>query len=95
MRIRGARRRRSVDRGFVLSDHADWPGLLAAIDAAGAEAVWLTHGYTAVVARYLRQRGRNALPVATRYEGEHEEAAGSEGAGSESPPSDTEAGAGD
>ena len=58
MRIRGTRRRRSVDRGFVLSDHVDWPGLLAAIDATGAEGVWLTHGYTAVVARYLRERGR-------------------------------------
>ena len=81
MRIRGARRRRSVDRGFVLSDHGDWPGLLAAIDATGAEAVWLTHGYTAVVARYLRDRGRDARPVATRYEGEHEEAPGPEEAG--------------
>ncbi|HEV3120550.1 MAG TPA: ligase-associated DNA damage response exonuclease, partial [Isosphaeraceae bacterium] len=54
MRIRGLRRRRSVDRGFVLSDHADWPGLLAAIDATGADQVWLTHGYSAVVARWLR-----------------------------------------
>jgi putative mRNA 3-end processing factor len=73
MRIRGARRRRSVDRGFVLSDHADWPGLLAAIAATGAETIWLTHGYTAVVARWLRERGRDAHPVATRYEGEHDE----------------------
>ncbi len=72
MRIRGTRRRRSVDRGFVLSDHADWPGLLAAIDATGAEAVWLTHGYTAVVARWLAERGREAHAVATRYEGEGE-----------------------
>jgi putative mRNA 3-end processing factor len=95
MRIRGARRRRSVDRGFVLSDHADWPGLLAAIDATGAESVWLTHGYTAVVARYLRERGRSARPVATRYEGEHEESAGSEEPGLESPPSDAGRGARD
>jgi putative mRNA 3-end processing factor len=70
MRIRGARRRRAVDRGFVLSDHADWPGLLAAIDATGAETVWLTHGYTAVVARWLRDQGKDASAVATRYEGE-------------------------
>ena len=74
----GARRRRSVNRGFVLSDHADWPGLLSAIDATGAETVWLTHGYTAVVARYLRDRGHDAVPVATRYEGEQEEALGPE-----------------
>ncbi len=78
MRIRGARRRRSVDRGFVLSDHADWPGLLAAIEATGAETVWLTHGYTAVVARWLRERGRDAHAVATRYEGERDEPSGPE-----------------
>jgi putative mRNA 3-end processing factor len=90
MRIRGARRRRSVDRGFVLSDHADWPGLLAAIEATGAEAVWLTHGYTAVVARHLRERGRDAQPVATRYEGERDDPAGAEAAGVSSPPSDAD-----
>ena len=53
MRLRGTRRRRSVDRGFVLSDHVDWPALLATIDATGAETILLTHGYTAVVARWL------------------------------------------
>lgn len=78
MRIRGARRRRSVDRGFVLSDHVDWPGLLSAIDATGAESVWLTHGYTAVVARWLRDQGRDARPVVTRYEGEAERTSGDE-----------------
>jgi putative mRNA 3-end processing factor len=74
MRIRGARRRRVVDRGFVLSDHADWPGLLAAIDATGAEQVWLTHGYTAVLARWLREHGREAGVFVTRYEGERDDA---------------------
>jgi putative mRNA 3-end processing factor len=92
MRIRGARRRRSVDRGFVLSDHADWPGLLATIDATGAEVVWLTHGYTAVVARWLRERGRDARPVATRYEGEPEESAGSDAPDPSSPPTDADDG---
>jgi putative mRNA 3-end processing factor len=75
MRLRGTRRRRAVDRGFVLSDHVDWPGLLAAIDATAAETVYLTHGYTAVVARWLREQGKDAHPVATRYEGERDEAA--------------------
>ena len=74
MSIRGARRRRSVDRGFVLSDHVDWPGLLAALDATGAEQVWLTHGYTAVVARWLREQGRDARTLVTRYEGERDDA---------------------
>jgi putative mRNA 3-end processing factor len=70
MRIRGPRRRRAVDRGFVLSDHADWPGLLAAIDAAGAETVWITHGYSAVLARWLHEQGRETLAIPTRFEGE-------------------------
>jgi putative mRNA 3-end processing factor len=74
MRIRGTRRRRSVDRGFVLSDHVDWPRLLATIDATGAETVWLTHGYTAVVSRWLAEQGREAHAMATRYEGERDEA---------------------
>ena len=74
MRLRGTRRRRAVDRGFVLSDHVDWPGLLEAINATGAETVLLTHGYTAVVARWLREQGKDAHPVATRYEGERDDA---------------------
>jgi putative mRNA 3-end processing factor len=68
MRIRGTRRRRSLDRGFVLSDHADWPGLLAAIRETGAENVWVTHGYRAPLARWLSEQGTPAqaieLPVA-------------------------------
>lgn len=79
MRIRGARRRRAVDRGFVLSDHADWPGLLAAIAATGAERVWVTHGYSAVLARWLTEHGLDARPIATRFEGEQGAAVSEEG----------------
>ena len=74
MRVRGARRRRSLDRGFALSDHVDWPGLLAAIAATGAERVWVTHGYTAPVVRWLRDQGLEAEAVATRFEGERDDA---------------------
>jgi putative mRNA 3-end processing factor len=84
MRIRGLRRRRSVDRGFVLSDHADWPGLLAAIEATAAERVLLTHGYTAVVAHWLQSQGKDAQAIATRYTGERDDAPAPESAGSES-----------
>jgi putative mRNA 3-end processing factor len=70
MTIRGTRRRRGVDRGFVISDHADWPGLLGAIEATGASEVWVTHGYSAVVARLLLERGIDAKIVSTRFEGE-------------------------
>lgn len=82
MRIRGARRRRAVDRGFALSDHVDWPSLLAAVEATGAERVWVTHGYREPVVRWLREHGLEAEAVASRWEGEPEEdpaAAGEEG----------------
>jgi putative mRNA 3-end processing factor len=72
MRIRGARRRRGYDRGFALSDHGDWPGLLQTIDETGAERVFVTHGYTHQFARYLAERGLDAQPWTTRYEGEPE-----------------------
>jgi putative mRNA 3-end processing factor len=74
MRIRGARRRRSLDRGFVLSDHADWPGLLSAIDATGASQVWVTHGYRLPLVRWLEEKGLAAKAVETRFEGEQDEA---------------------
>jgi len=56
MAIRGMKRRRGVDRGFVLSDHADFNGLHQAISATGASTVYLTHGYTAAFARWLSER---------------------------------------
>ena len=75
MRVRGARRRRGVDRGFTLSDHVDWPQLLTAINATGAERVWVTHGFTAPVVRWLTERGLDARAIATRYEGERDDVA--------------------
>lgn len=67
MRVRGARRRRGVDAGFTLSDHVDWPQLLAAIDATGAAQVWVTHGFTDQVVRWLREHGRDAHVLPTRW----------------------------
>ncbi|MEO5589039.1 MAG: ligase-associated DNA damage response exonuclease [Gemmatimonadaceae bacterium] len=72
MSVRGARRRRSVDRGFVLSDHVDWPSLMSAIDATGAQRVLVTHGYRDPVVRALRERGLEAESLASRWEGEME-----------------------
>lgn len=74
MALRGARRRRSADRGFVLSDHADWPGLNQAIRATGAENIYVTHGYTGIFVNWLRENGWNAHEVKTEYEGETDEA---------------------
>ena len=70
MQIRGMKRRRAVQRGFVLSDHADWEGLNEAVDATGAERVFVTHGYQSVFARYLTDKGYEAKEVITEYEGE-------------------------
>jgi putative mRNA 3-end processing factor len=70
MRIRGARRRRALDRGFVLSDHVDWPSLLAAIRATEAECVLVTHGYREPVVRWLLEHGVEAKVVASQWEGD-------------------------
>jgi putative mRNA 3-end processing factor len=75
MQLRGARRRQGVDRGFVLSDHADWPGLQRAIVATGASRVIVTHGYEAVMVRWLRQQGLQAGSFSTPYGDQGEEGA--------------------
>jgi len=67
MQLRGARRRQGVDRGFVLSDHADWPGLQRAIAATGAERIIVTHGQEAVVVRWLQEQGLQAGSFQTEY----------------------------
>ena len=77
MAIRGARRRRAVDQGFVLSDHADWPSLNRAIEATGAQRVFVTHGQTAPLVQWLTERGLDAQAMKTEFEGE----AGAEEAG--------------
>jgi putative mRNA 3-end processing factor len=67
MLLRGARRRRGVDRGFVLSDHADWPGLMAAISATEAQRVIVTHGSIPVMVRWLNQIGLQAGAFETAF----------------------------
>jgi putative mRNA 3-end processing factor len=67
MQIRGNRRRRAVDRGFVLSDHADWQGLLDTIAGSGAERVRVTHGFTAEVVRYLVEKGIGASALGSSF----------------------------
>ena len=74
MQVRGNRRRRGLDRGFALSDHADWPGLLSAIAATGAERVFATHGSVGPLTRYLSEKGLDARALETAY-GDEEEAA--------------------
>lgn len=77
MQVRGNVRRRNADVGFVLSDHADWKGLLAAVAATGAEKVYVTHGFQAVLTRYLNELGIAAAEVKTEY-GDDEDSGGKE-----------------
>ncbi|MEM9006313.1 MAG: ligase-associated DNA damage response exonuclease [Cyanobacteria bacterium P01_F01_bin.86] len=71
MAVRGARRRRGYERGFVLSDHADWSSLIRTIQATGARQVYVTHGQNDVLSRYLREVcGIQAEPLETLFEGE-------------------------
>ncbi|WP_225874790.1 ligase-associated DNA damage response exonuclease [Pedobacter hiemivivus] len=73
MQVRAGRRWQSADAGFALSDHADWPGLLSAIKATGAEKVFVTHGYSAIFSKYLNEIGIEAEEVKTQYGDEEEE----------------------
>ena len=79
MRVRGVRRQRAFDRGFVLSDHADWPALLATVSETGAPHVLASHGHAAPLARHLSESGLEAGVIRTAWEGEGaaEEAEGS------------------
>jgi putative mRNA 3-end processing factor len=73
MQVRGVRRRANLDRGFILSDHADWPGLLHAVRASGARRVGVTHGSTGPFVRYLSEQGFEAFELPTRFSASGEE----------------------
>ncbi|MCF2870045.1 ligase-associated DNA damage response exonuclease [Octadecabacter sp. G9-8] len=73
MALRGVRRRRAADRGFIMSDHADWNGLNNAIKQTGAERIFVTHGYTSVFSRWLSEQGYDAQIVQTEFDGEADE----------------------
>jgi putative mRNA 3-end processing factor len=70
MRVRGVRRQRAFDRGFVLSDHADWPALLRTVRDTGARRVFATHGHAEPLARFLAEQGWEAGIMRTAWEGE-------------------------
>ena len=70
MLLRGVRRRRGIKKGFILSDHVDYPDLMRAIQSSGAPRVLVTHGFTDIVARLLTEQGLHAEVLATRFTGE-------------------------
>jgi putative mRNA 3-end processing factor len=73
MQVRGNTRRKNADAGFALSDHADWKGLLEAVNATEAEKVFVTHGFQHAFSRYLNEQGIASEEVKTEYGGEEEE----------------------
>lgn len=80
MRLRGVRSRRAADRGFVISDHADWDGLMSAIGNTDAENIYATHGYTDIFARWLNTQGYNAQVLKTEFGTEEDDIEASTGA---------------
>lgn len=74
MAIRGTRRRRAMDRGFVLSDHADWSDLHKSIEECNPEELWVTHGFAKTLARYQTELGRPSLAIDSRFTGDDEQA---------------------
>jgi putative mRNA 3-end processing factor len=70
MRVRGVRRQRAYDRGFVLSDHADWPALLRTVEETGASRIIATHGHAEAFSRVLAERGWQSSVMRTAREGE-------------------------
>jgi len=70
MQVRGKRRQRAVDQGFVLSDHADWDGLNAAIEASSPERIITSHGYNDAFAAWLRECGYEARAERHLFESE-------------------------
>jgi putative mRNA 3-end processing factor len=69
MSFRGGKYTAAAERGFTLSDHADWNGLNKAIDASGAEQIYITHGFTGAYVKWLREQGRNAFELETLFNG--------------------------
>jgi putative mRNA 3-end processing factor len=72
MQIRGKMKQKGYDRGFVLSDHADWPSLVRTIHETGAKKIFLTHGYSDLLVRYLQEEGIEAETLQTEFHGEGE-----------------------
>ncbi|MFT6035697.1 MAG: putative mRNA 3-end processing factor, partial [Marivirga sp.] len=70
MMMRGTRRRKAADRGFVLSDHGDWNELLTAVKNSEAEKIYVTHGYSDVFSRHLQELGLDALAIDSLFKGE-------------------------
>ena len=64
MRVRGRARQHGVELPLVVSDHVDWPELIATVTEVGAEEIWVTHGREDALVHYLATRGIKARALA-------------------------------
>jgi putative mRNA 3-end processing factor len=72
MRLRGNRRRKGYERGFVISDHADWPSLVRTVQETGCKKVYFTHGNTDTIVKYLNEMGIKAYDLKLPYDNEED-----------------------
>jgi putative mRNA 3-end processing factor len=75
MRIRARARQRGVELPLVISDHADWDGLIATIKATSAGEIWVTHGEEDALVHWCKTQGLAARPLALVGYGEEDESA--------------------
>ena len=74
MQVRGARRRRGVDKGFVFSDHCDFQSLNQAIKNSEAENIYVTHGYEIQFTKWINEGlGLNGQVLHTLFNDNDEE----------------------
>lgn len=63
MRVRARARQRGVVLPLVISDHCDWPQLLASIRDSGCREIWVTHGAEAALIHWAQSQGLAARPL--------------------------------
>lgn len=72
MRVRARARQGQIHLPLVISDHADWDGLIATIAATGASEVWVTHGQEDAIVHWAKKKGLRARPLAIVGYGDEE-----------------------
>ncbi len=63
MSIRALRKRSGYDKGFAISDHADWDGILNVVRNSGAKNVFFHHGENDALNKYLKEK--NSINILT------------------------------
>ncbi len=64
MRVRARARQYGVELPLVISDHVDWPELIATIAETEAEEIWVTHGREDALVRQIGLMGKRGRALA-------------------------------